>query len=222
MLEFFFQYYKFIKFQVYDGPNAESPLIKNFCGMETPTDEITSTSNSLFIEFITDQSGSFEGFRATYDSGIKQQTFHTKLLNFYNNKLIIFLVCGAIYNTDNGVIKSTLRTIMYMEYNLCSYKILAPEGKAIKLTFDKFNLSSVSYECSYGSHLKIYDGIADADNKIAEFCKPFNEPQDVLISKFNQVQIDYYMSMQINVNELFQINYTYIDARKFLLKFLRL
>ncbi len=53
--------------RVYDGPDNTSTLIGSFSGMALPP-EITSSGGALFLEFITNQSDSLEGWSASYST----------------------------------------------------------------------------------------------------------------------------------------------------------
>ena len=49
--------------QVYDGESSSAPLIGRFSGASIPSPE-TSSSSKLFLQFTTDVSSTFFGFRA--------------------------------------------------------------------------------------------------------------------------------------------------------------
>lgn len=51
--------------EIRDGPDAESRLIGVFCGFKTPPD-MRSTSNNLFVKFVSDGSVQKAGFSATF------------------------------------------------------------------------------------------------------------------------------------------------------------
>lgn len=74
----FFLFYRFNSFSleasstcrydyvaVYDGENVLAPLMGKFCGQELPPN-LRSSSNQMFLEFVTDSSVAAEGWRATY------------------------------------------------------------------------------------------------------------------------------------------------------------
>lgn len=50
---------------VYDGENTLAPLMGKFCGQQLPPN-LRSSSNQMFLEFVTDASIVAEGWRATY------------------------------------------------------------------------------------------------------------------------------------------------------------
>lgn len=49
--------------EIRDGLSADSPLIKKYCGHDIPS-EITSTSNTLFVRFVSDKDDQDVGFSA--------------------------------------------------------------------------------------------------------------------------------------------------------------
>lgn len=68
---------------VYDGGSTLAPLMGKFCGRELPPN-LRSSSNQLFLEFVTDSSVGAEGWRATYSETLgnvyllgKEITSHT-------------------------------------------------------------------------------------------------------------------------------------------------
>jgi len=68
---------------VYDGGSTLAPLMGKFCGSELPPN-LRSSSNQLFLVFVTDSSVVAEGWRATYSETLgnvyllgKEVTSHT-------------------------------------------------------------------------------------------------------------------------------------------------
>uniref|UniRef100_A0A8C5WH00 Metalloendopeptidase n=1 Tax=Leptobrachium leishanense TaxID=445787 RepID=A0A8C5WH00_9ANUR len=53
---------------IYNGPDADSPLLGKFCGTRY-TSPIKSTGNTMYIEFVSDKSNVFRGFQAIYTFG---------------------------------------------------------------------------------------------------------------------------------------------------------
>ncbi|XP_078582053.1 cubilin-like isoform X2 [Branchiostoma floridae x Branchiostoma japonicum] len=53
--------------ELYNGANAQAPLVGRYCGNTNPAD-YTSTTNMLYIRFRADQSVNGAGFRITYSS----------------------------------------------------------------------------------------------------------------------------------------------------------
>ena len=49
-----------------DGGSSDSPVLGNFCGLQVP-DPVTSTSNVMYLKFVTDGSVQNQGFEASYE-----------------------------------------------------------------------------------------------------------------------------------------------------------
>ena len=52
---------------VYDGADAEAPIVGSYCGTEPPADILAST-NHLYVVFQTDSADTAAGFRAHYSA----------------------------------------------------------------------------------------------------------------------------------------------------------
>ena len=52
--------------QIRDGDNPNSPLMGTYCGTDIPAD-LTSTGNSLYLRFKTDEAVEGTGFRLSYE-----------------------------------------------------------------------------------------------------------------------------------------------------------
>eukprot|EP00339_Tiarina_fusa_P012912 CAMPEP_0117043186 /NCGR_PEP_ID=MMETSP0472-20121206/30037_1 /TAXON_ID=693140 ORGANISM="Tiarina fusus, Strain LIS" /NCGR_SAMPLE_ID=MMETSP0472 /ASSEMBLY_ACC=CAM_ASM_000603 /LENGTH=752 /DNA_ID=CAMNT_0004754645 /DNA_START=97 /DNA_END=2352 /DNA_ORIENTATION=+ len=59
--------YNYDRLRIYDGPNSQAHLLATYSGYLIP-DAIRSTSNKLFLSFITDESVQYDGFTAQYHS----------------------------------------------------------------------------------------------------------------------------------------------------------
>lgn len=49
---------------VYEGNSATSPLLKRFCGDSLPK-PVKSKTNTVFVQFLTDDETGFRGFKAS-------------------------------------------------------------------------------------------------------------------------------------------------------------
>ena len=63
--------------EVYDGDSLREPLLGKFCGNTKPR-TITSSSDMLFVRFITDSSIERLGFSANYSTGINSLILQSK------------------------------------------------------------------------------------------------------------------------------------------------
>jgi hypothetical protein len=63
--------------QIYDGSSSSSQLLGTYCGQSKP-DQIVSKFNTLFLEFKTDATLGFEGWKANYSSiDLREEIIHT-------------------------------------------------------------------------------------------------------------------------------------------------
>jgi len=70
--------------EIYDGEDWNAPKLGTWCGSgDIPT--LLSTSNMLYIEFISDESGKAEGFKLKYE-------FFADRTSEFNNREVIFLL----------------------------------------------------------------------------------------------------------------------------------
>lgn len=105
---------------VYDGMDATAPLLGSFSGSSLPV-SVTSTSNYLYVNFVSNETTSGSGFQAEYTS-----TFPV-----YCN--------GVTTLTDpEGTLSDGSDESNYNNKSICRWKIQPPNAVDIKLTFTKF------------------------------------------------------------------------------------
>ncbi|XP_074049030.1 cubilin [Macrotis lagotis] len=119
---------------VYDGSDAASALLVNFCGRQQPF-PIISSRNTLFVRFQSPSASQNRGFRAHFREA-----------------------CGSLIVTDSiGSISSPLFPAKYQNNQNCSWIIQAqPPFNHITLSFTDFELESSS-NCSQ-DFIEILDG----------------------------------------------------------------
>ncbi|XP_068111154.1 embryonic protein UVS.2-like isoform X2 [Hyperolius riggenbachi] len=121
--------------RVYDGLTTSSPvLLDKTCGNTLPH-PLMSSNRVMLLEFVIGGAVSGAGFQASYTT----------------------VLCGGIYTQNNGTVTSPNYPVFYSRNLNCFYRIIAPQGYKITLTFDDFFLTIVP-NCDSGSYLKIYDG----------------------------------------------------------------
>ncbi|XP_038057449.1 adhesion G protein-coupled receptor E2-like [Patiria miniata] len=135
--------------KVYDGSDANAPLIGEYCGTEFP-EEITSTGSSVYLHFETDSVEGFRGFQLHYTG-----------------------VCSGItidVPTDGtGALETPLHPGTYPASIACDWTLQTQSGYRIDMDFEVFDLSSVS-DCT-ASNVLVYDGTsAQSDRLAAQFC----------------------------------------------------
>uniref|UniRef100_A0A3Q1IYA9 Uncharacterized protein n=1 Tax=Anabas testudineus TaxID=64144 RepID=A0A3Q1IYA9_ANATE len=125
---------------VYDGPNTLAPLLGRFCGAVLPPN-LRSSTNQLFIVFVTDSSVNGIGWRATYSQTLGPAQG-----------------CGGYLSMPMGMFGSPDPNMdgRYEPNMDCLWTIEMPINKAINLTFMSFDLESSS-TCRY-DYVNVYDG----------------------------------------------------------------
>lgn len=159
--------------EVRDGIDAKARLIGRYCGNSLPP-ILASTSNRMFIRFVSDGSGVGRGFSAAlfkeidecklFNHGCEQNCINT--LDGYtcacrfgfklgHNRKSCEVTCGGIIeNTANGIIESPAFPHPYPANEECIWEIHTHEPNRIALSFVHFELEGsnlVQEECDYDS-----------------------------------------------------------------------
>nr|XP_046226989.1 cubilin [Scatophagus argus] len=108
---------------VLDGDNYQAPLIGRYCGFEIPH-PVTSFSNSLVVNFISDHSVSRKGFRATYSASTSS--------------------CGGDLVIESGTFNSPNYPDAYPPNVECVWTIRSSPGNRLQLSFVTFHLQGDS------------------------------------------------------------------------------
>uniref|UniRef100_A0A8C9LFB5 Cubilin n=1 Tax=Pavo cristatus TaxID=9049 RepID=A0A8C9LFB5_PAVCR len=126
--------YDYVK--LYDGGNENANLVGTFCGSTVPA-PFLSTSNSLTVKFITDNSVQREGFNVTYTT--------------------VDRLCGGTYNATSTSLIATSPNFPneYPPFTLCTWVIDAPPQQQVKVVVETFHLHS-SQDCSQ-NYLQLQD-----------------------------------------------------------------
>uniref|UniRef100_A0A671XF39 Cubilin n=1 Tax=Sparus aurata TaxID=8175 RepID=A0A671XF39_SPAAU len=111
--------YDYVK--VFDGDNANFPLVGTFCGNSIPS-YFVSTGNLLTIQFVTDSSVQRRGFNATYRA--------------------VPMVCGGILNTTTTIQTLTSPSFpnAYPAFTSCRWILDALPQETIKVSVQSFVL----------------------------------------------------------------------------------
>ncbi|XP_065114614.1 cubilin [Paramisgurnus dabryanus] len=139
---------------VYDGENILAPLMGKFCGQELPPN-LRSSSNQMFLVFVTDASVAAEGWRATYSETLGPQQG-----------------CGG-YLTSSTAMFGSPDINMNGQYEPrmdCMWTIAVEDNKSINLTFSTFELEGpVGAFCRY-DYVKMYDGDSAHYPLVGTYC----------------------------------------------------
>lgn len=160
--------------EVRDGDDMDSRLIGVFCGNKVPP-ILRSTTNKMFIKFVSDNSGENAGFSAMFvkeldecdlkNHGCEQECINT--LGGYKCACIIGYqlrkdnrtcesTCGGVINaSSNGTITSPDFPYPYPANKECIWEIFAENPYRITLNFTFFELEGNHFyqqECNYESY----------------------------------------------------------------------
>ncbi|XP_025835939.1 cubilin-like, partial [Agrilus planipennis] len=166
--------------EVRDGHNENSTLLGTLC--EKPS-SFLSTYNYLFIKFVSDISITGRGFIANYST--------------------VDIECGGLLTKDRGSITSTNN---YFNNMNCSWLLIAPAGKIIKLTWDTFSLEDCPYD-----HVIVYD-ISNTFGKreIGTYCG-FRIPP-IIMSSENMLEIQFITDATKTTGQ-FSLNYVFLEDK---------
>ncbi|XP_040175753.1 tolloid-like protein 1 isoform X2 [Anopheles arabiensis] len=157
--------------EVRDGGSADSRLIGVFCGYKIPPD-MKSTSNKLFVKFVSDGSVQKAGFSATFmkevdecehmDHGCEHECINTLGgyecacyigYELHSDKKSCENACGGQLDTPNGTILSPSFPKEYPIMKECVWEIVALPQHKITLNFTHFDLEGNTFyqasECEY-------------------------------------------------------------------------
>ncbi|XP_047205867.1 cubilin [Girardinichthys multiradiatus] len=105
--------------EVLDGDNYQAPSIGRYCGFEIPH-PVTSFSNSLVVNFISDHSVSRRGFRAVYSASTSS--------------------CGGDLVMQSGAFNSPNYPDAYPPNMECVWTLRSSPGNRIQVSFIMFHL----------------------------------------------------------------------------------
>ncbi|XP_074593288.1 protein tolkin-like [Brevipalpus obovatus] len=153
--------------EIRDGDTPTSTLLGKFCGHKVP-DDIRSTSNRMFIKFVSDSSVQKPGFSLNFikefdecsskDHGCDHECVNT--LGGYRCECRIGYelhsdgktcenACGGVIESIGGTIKSPSFPDHYPPNKNCIWEIIAPPKFRITLNFTHFDLEGNNQDCEY-------------------------------------------------------------------------
>ncbi|XP_046557391.1 LOW QUALITY PROTEIN: bone morphogenetic protein 1-like [Haliotis rubra] len=173
--------------EVRDGHEETSTLIGKYCGYKIPED-IKSTSNKLYVKFVSDGSVQKAGFAASfvkeYDEcatdvhGCDHICVNT--LGSFKCKCRIGYelhsdgkrcedACGGYIDQENGTIQSPSFPELYPPNKNCVWQIVAPEQYRIMLNFSHFDLEGNNRDCEYDS-VRVSSGVGKDSKLHGVYC----------------------------------------------------
>ncbi|KAF4095682.1 cubilin isoform X1 [Onychostoma macrolepis] len=132
--------------EVLDGDNYQAPSVGRYCGNELPH-PVTSFSNALVVNFISDASVGRKGFRATYMASTSG--------------------CGGHLYMESGAFNSPNYPDVYPPNVECVWTITSSPGNRLQLSFIMFQLQQSS-DCST-DYLEVREGHSTG-TLVGRFC----------------------------------------------------
>ncbi|XP_038652379.1 cubilin [Scyliorhinus canicula] len=123
--------------QILDGDNYGAPFVGRYCGSSIPQ-PITSFSDALFVNFISNNVNSFKGYRVTYAASTS--------------------ACGGMYHMKTGAFNSPNYPDDSPSSYECVWHIISSPGNRVQLSFITFDMPYTSF-CS-SDYLEIREGNA--------------------------------------------------------------
>ncbi|CAG01622.1 unnamed protein product, partial [Tetraodon nigroviridis] len=192
--------------EVRDGNNENSPLLGRFCGYDKP-DDIKTSSNQLWMKFVSDGSVNKAGFAANFfkemdecskpDNGRCEQRCVNTLGSYkcacdpgYElaaDKRSCEAACGGFITKLNGSITSPGWPREYPPNKNCIWQLVAPTQYRITLLFDVFETEGNDV-CKY-DYVEVRSGLS-ADSKLhGKFCGA--EKPETITSQYNNMRIEF-------------------------------
>ncbi|CAH1793785.1 unnamed protein product [Owenia fusiformis] len=173
--------------EVRDGHEKTSPLIGKYCGYKVPED-LKSTSNKLYVKFVSDGSVQKAGFAARFikeydECSTDEHGCHHQCVNTLGGfkcqcKIGYELhsdgkrcedACGGYINALNGSIHSPSFPENYPSNKNCIWQIVVPEKYTITINFTHFDMEGNNHECEYDS-LEVRSGVGADSTLHGTYC----------------------------------------------------
>ncbi|KAJ3603850.1 hypothetical protein NHX12_028591 [Muraenolepis orangiensis] len=190
--------------EVRDGSSDSSPLLGRFCGYDKP-DDIKTSSNQLWMKFVSDASVNKAGFAANFfkemdecskpDNGRCEQRCVNTLGSYKcacdpGYELAPdkrSSACGGFITKLNGSITSPGWPREYPPNKNCIWQLVAPTQYRITLLFDVFETEGNDV-CKY-DYVEVRSGLS-ADSRLhGKFCGA--EKPETITSTYNNMRIEF-------------------------------
>uniref|UniRef100_A0A8D3CPG2 Metalloendopeptidase n=1 Tax=Scophthalmus maximus TaxID=52904 RepID=A0A8D3CPG2_SCOMX len=166
--------------EVRDGSSDNSPLLGHFCGYDKP-DDIKSSSNQLWLKFVSDGSINKAGFAAN---------FFKELTNPHMGHVIYLMLtaaCGGFITMLNGSLTTPGWPKEYPPNKNCVWQLVAPIQYRITLVFDVFETEGNDV-CKY-DYVDVRSGLSSDSALHGKFCGA--EKPEVITSQHNNMRIEF-------------------------------
>uniref|UniRef100_A0A8C8JYL1 Metalloendopeptidase n=1 Tax=Oncorhynchus tshawytscha TaxID=74940 RepID=A0A8C8JYL1_ONCTS len=192
--------------EVRDGNSESSPLLGRFCGHDKP-DDIKTSSNQLWMKFVSDGSVNKAGFAATFfkemdecckpDNGRCEQRCVNTLGSYRcacdpgfelaSDRRSCEAACGGFITKLNGSINTPGWPKEYPPNKNCVWQLVAPTHYHITLLFDVFETEGNDV-CKY-DYVEVRSGLT-ADSRLhGKFCG--TEKPETVTSQYNNMRIEF-------------------------------
>ncbi|XP_058060742.1 tolloid-like protein 1 [Anopheles bellator] len=217
--------------EVRDGGAPDSRLIGVFCGYKIPPD-MKSSSNKLFVKFVSDGSVQKAGFSATFmkevdecehmDHGCEHECINTLGgyecacyigYELHSDKKSCENACGGMLDTPNGTIQSPSFPKEYPMMKECVWEIVALPQHKITLNFTHFDLEGNTFyqasECEY-DYVAVLSKSPDGSlHKHGSFCGSSVPP--AVTSEWNVLRVVFRSDKTIQKTGFAAVYFTDID-----------
>ncbi|XP_050407117.2 cubilin, partial [Patella vulgata] len=153
--------------------NAAGSLIGRYCGSSIPSN--VTTANGIWMKFRSNNLTTGTGFVGEYNS-----------------------VFGGDLSGSSGQISSPLYPGRYPHSSDSTWKVTAPVGMRIRISFTAFNVEGPRGSVCVWNYVKILDGGASDSPELIRYCGS-NIP-DPIISTSNQMQVVFHTDRYSNGN----------------------
>lgn len=186
--------------KVLDGLNATNSELGHFCSTRPPQKSlITSTGNTMSLEFKSYKESNSRGFQAHFS-----RVPH----------------CTGFLDSDYGRFSSPGYPGSRKLDKECMWLIKVSEGKTISLLFESFDVDSevstfsTPGYCS-GDYVEVFDGTGDNDNLLGRFCTINSKPVGTVRSTGHQMFVRLKTSFK-NKGKGFLASYYGMDPNNYL------
>ncbi|KAM7369047.1 hypothetical protein PAMP_013346 [Pampus punctatissimus] len=193
--------------EVRDGSSESSPLLGSFCGYDKP-DDMKSSSNQLWLKFVSDGSVNKAGFAANFfkemdecsrpDNGHCEQRCLNTLGSYRcacdpgyelaaDRRSCETAACGGFITKLNGSLTTPGWPREYPPNKNCVWQLVAPVQYRITLVFDVFETEGNDV-CKY-DYVEVRSGLTSDSNLHGKFCGA--EKPEVITSQQNNMRIEF-------------------------------
>uniref|UniRef100_A0A8C5FRN7 Metalloendopeptidase n=1 Tax=Gadus morhua TaxID=8049 RepID=A0A8C5FRN7_GADMO len=193
---------------VRDGGSASSPLLGRFCGHDKKPADLQSSSNQLWITFVSDGSVNNAGFSATFfketdecsapgRGGCEQRCLNT--LGSYtcacdpgyellSDGRRCETACGGFITELNGSLSTPGWPREYPPNKNCVWQLVAPAQYCITLVFDAFETEG-NHVCKY-DYVEVSSGRGPADSRLhGRYCG--SDTPERITSTLNNLRVEF-------------------------------